>query len=97
MPAGLPRNAAKLVAAYRHALQPRLLVPCGLALAMATWNQVSGAPLDVIHEGCLLGGFLTYKVPLILKIADDNVPKVPMDGKCMGGWMDAWIEWMNVE
>ncbi|MEW5313649.1 MAG: hypothetical protein WDW38_005200 [Sanguina aurantia] len=44
---------AKILAAYRHALNPRLLV-----------------------LGCILGGFLSYKIALIIKLADDLSIKV---------------------
>lgn len=70
------RNAAKLVAAYQQALRPRLMVPFLLAVLMAAYNKNSEQPLELLYQGCLLGGFLSYKIALILKIADDNAPKV---------------------
>lgn len=29
-----------------------------------------------LAQTCLLGGFLTYKLPFLLKIIDENLPKV---------------------
>lgn len=72
------RNVAKIAVGYRYSLNPRLLIPIGLAGACFTYNNVYGseAPLGLIEEGCLLGGFLGYKVSLITKIYDDLKPKV---------------------
>jgi hypothetical protein len=57
------RWAAKLAATYRHALQPRLLVLPGLAGAVAAWNAaLPDAQLGPVEQGCLLGGFLSWKV-----------------------------------
>jgi len=73
----LVRAFAKFIAAYSHALKPRLLVLVGLGAITAAINQFpeSGVQVDLLHQSCLLGGFLTYKTPLILKIIDENTPK----------------------
>lgn len=73
---------AKVGAAYRHALQPRLLVLVAVAALAAAWNQLNpDQALDAAHQGSLLGGFLMYKVPLVLLVADDNLPKVRAAGE----------------
>ncbi|KAF5837044.1 hypothetical protein DUNSADRAFT_4924 [Dunaliella salina] len=77
------RKFKKLLAAYWHALKPRLLVPVALAaLGWAGHQAVSVSPegmeeplLDSFHQACLLLGFLCYKVPLFLRVGDANVPK----------------------
>lgn len=75
-----PRYAqlfAKWLASYRHALQPRLLVLISLFGAIAAYNSAfPEQPLSLIEEGCLIGGFLSYKVALILKVYDDLKPKI---------------------
>jgi hypothetical protein len=44
------RKAAKLAAAYSHALQPRLLVMVALAALVAGLNKVLDPPLDLLHQ-----------------------------------------------
>lgn len=76
----LARNAAKLGAAYRQALNPRLLVPAGLLGACAAWNAAFPEfPLGVVEAGCALGGFWSYKVALVLKVYDDLKPRAMTD------------------
>lgn len=60
----LARWGAKLLAAYRTALQPRLLVLPGLLAAAAAYNAAAGPEdqLGLVEQGCLLGGFLSWKV-----------------------------------
>ncbi|KAL4439962.1 hypothetical protein ABPG75_002963 [Micractinium tetrahymenae] len=73
----LARWAAKLFAAYRTALQPRLLVLPALLAAAAAYNAAA-APEDqlgLVEQGCLLGGFLSWKVALVLKIYEDLKPR----------------------
>ena len=84
MPTGALRNAATLLAAYKHALNPRLLVFVGLACLMGCYNSVAEEPLSRLEEGCLLLGFLSYKVSLILKVAADLAPKVCVWGGAGG-------------
>jgi hypothetical protein len=72
----LLRRAAKLAAAYRAALKPRLLVPVGMAAAVAVWNRLSGSPLPLLYEGCMMGGFLAYKGALLTKLLQELLPKV---------------------
>lgn len=62
----LARWAAKLLAAYRTALQPRLLVLPALLAAAAAYNAVAGpeGQLGLVEQGCLVGGFLSWKVRL---------------------------------
>ncbi|EFJ50235.1 hypothetical protein VOLCADRAFT_104055 [Volvox carteri f. nagariensis] len=75
------RRMAKVGCAYRQALQPRLLVPVALAGLSAAYNQIVGPEraLDLLHQGCLLGGFLSYKLALLIKLADDLTPKTYVD------------------
>ncbi|GFR52709.1 hypothetical protein Agub_g15338 [Astrephomene gubernaculifera] len=75
------RRLAKLGCAYRQALQPRLLVPVGLACLAAAYNRVAGPDhsLDLLHQGCLLGGFLSYKLALLVKLVDELTPKTYVD------------------
>lgn len=57
------RGAAKLFAAYGQALRPRLLVLPALLGAVAAWNSAfPEEPLGLLEQGCLLGGFLSWKV-----------------------------------
>ena len=74
----LLRNLAKVGIGYRYSLNPRLLIPIGLAMGCFAYNRVLGSetPLGLVEEGCLLGGFLGYKVALITKVYDDLKPKV---------------------
>jgi len=65
-----------VTAAYRAALRPRLLVPVGLACGVGVWNALSDAPLPLLYEGCLLGGFLAYKGALLTKLLQELLPKV---------------------
>lgn len=59
----LSRNAAKLLAGFRQALQPRLLVLPGLVAAVAAWNSAFPEDqLGLVEQACLLGGFLSWKV-----------------------------------
>lgn len=73
----LARWAAKLLAAYRTALQPRLLVLPALLAAAAAYNAVAGpeGQLGLVEQGCLVGGFLSWKVALVLKIYEDLKPR----------------------
>lgn len=42
-----------------------------------TWYVPHQGPqLDLLHEGCLLGGFLSYKIALLVKLVDELTPKV---------------------
>lgn len=72
----LLRRAAKLKAAYQKALSPRLLVPVGLGLLIGVYNRVTGDTMPVLLSGCLLLGFLSHKVALVIKLVDDLSPKV---------------------
>jgi hypothetical protein len=70
------RNVAKIGAAYRQSLNPRLLVPMGLLGAFAAWNAAfPDFQLGLVECGCALGGFWSYKVALILKTYDDLKPR----------------------
>ncbi|PRW33204.1 hypothetical protein C2E21_7817 [Chlorella sorokiniana] len=70
------RGAAKVAAAYRQALQPRLLVLPGLLAAAAAWNAAYPEDaLGLVEQGCLVGGFLSWKIALVLKIYEDLKPK----------------------
>lgn len=69
------RFFARILAAYLHALRPRLVVPIALAALVTLYNSFSAEPLGLIQEGCLFAGFLAYKAALITLVADANVPK----------------------
>lgn len=59
----LARWASKLAAGYRQALQPRLLVLPGLVAGVAAWNAAfPEQQLGLVELGCLVAGFLSYKV-----------------------------------
>jgi len=73
--------AAKLVAAYRHALQPRLLVPVALAATLAGAAAVAGGPVERLDAGCVLLGFLCYKGGLLGKLWEDLAPKAYGSGR----------------
>jgi hypothetical protein len=70
----LLRRLAKLAASYRAALRPRLLVPGALALGVAAFNAAAPQPLPLVDEGCVLAGFLAYKIALLIKVADAQWP-----------------------
>lgn len=72
----LLRRAAKVKAAYQKALQPRLLVLVGLGVLVGVYDRVTGETLPVLYSGCLLLGFLSYKLALITKLVSDLAPKV---------------------
>jgi hypothetical protein len=79
------RAVAKLIAAYRHALSPRLLIPAALIAGAAAWNAAA-APADqigLLEQGCALGGFASYKVALLLKTYDDLKPRAKTDEEMM--------------
>lgn len=70
------RNVAKLGAAYKQALTPRLLVPVGLVAACAAWNSTFPEnTIGIIEQGCMIGGYLSFKTALILKVYDDLKPR----------------------
>lgn len=68
---------AKIGAAYRMSLNPRLLILIGLVVATHVWNYFfqDEYHLGMVEKGCLVGGFLSYKMALILKIYDDLKPR----------------------
>ena len=74
---GMMQNIAKIGAAYRQSLTPRLFIPFGLVAACAAWNAALPEEyhLNIVEQGCMLGGFLSYKVALILKVYDDLKPR----------------------
>ena len=87
----LARGAAKLFAAYRHALQPRLLVLPGLLASAAAFNATLAGPegqLGLVEQGCLLGGFLSWKVRA-WAAAVALLPNALVDA-----WMDGWMDWL---
>lgn len=57
------RSLAQLAAALRQSLQPRLAVVVAMAASVAWYNQAfPETPLPTFYEGCVLLGFLSYKV-----------------------------------
>eukprot|EP00775_Hariotina_reticulata_P010099 gene10099-10255_t len=74
----LLRRAAKLKAAYQAALKPRLLVPVGLGLLIAVYNAVADEQLPLVYSGCLLLGFFSHKVALVVKLSFAEQPERPV-------------------
>ena len=76
----LLRKVKVLGAAYWHALaNPRLGVVVALGAAVGAGGAVAGRPAGeppLLEAGCLLLGFLSYKVALLLELWDDLKPKV---------------------
>lgn len=62
------RSAKKIVAAYRAALRPRLLVLVALVGAAAAYSSLAPQPLNGLQASALLGGFLTYKAGQFVSI-----------------------------
>lgn len=79
VPEGPMRNIARAGASYSHSLQPRLLCLIGLVAAMALYNanaeSLGSRPLTLIEQGAAVGGFLSYKVALILQVYEELKPK----------------------
>ena len=50
-------------------------MPIALAASIALFNAESGDTLTLTEEACVLGGFLSYKVALMLKVWDDLKPR----------------------
>ena len=50
-------------------------VPVVLAASIALFNAKSGDHLTLTEEACVLGGFLSYKVALVIKLWDDTRPR----------------------
>jgi hypothetical protein len=70
------RQGAKLTAAYQQALKPRLLVLVAMAATLGAYNQFAEEPLPLVYQGCTLGGFLSYKIALLLELFQQNTVKV---------------------
>lgn len=72
------RVLAKIGVGYRYSLNGRLLIPIGLVMACTAWNSTQDVDhqISLVEQGCLVGGFLGYKVALFTKIYDDLKPKV---------------------
>jgi hypothetical protein len=78
------RTLAKIGAAYRMSFNPRLLVLIGLLGGCAAWNaNFPDMKLGMVEQGCLIGGYLSYKIALILKIYDDLKPRPLTDEEMM--------------
>ncbi len=73
-----------MAAAYQQALRPRLLVPVAMAALLGAINLVAEEPLPLVYQGCALGGFLSYKIALLLETFQQNSLKVGA-GRA-GGW-----------
>jgi hypothetical protein len=72
----LARFIARLVAAYVQALSPRLLIPASLVGIIWIWDtSLPEFQLNLAEQGCMIGGFLSYKVALVLKVYDDLKPR----------------------
>ena len=71
------RTLNKIVVGLGYSLNARLLIPVGLVAGCALYNGVAGeGGLSLVEEGCMVGGFLGYKVALVTKVYDDLKPKV---------------------
>jgi len=71
------RTLNKVVVGLGYSLNARLLIPVGLVAGCALYNAVAGeGGLSLVEEGCMIGGFLGYKVALVTKVYDDLKPKV---------------------
>jgi len=79
------RTLAKIGIGYRYSLNPRLLLLIGLACSCAAWNALQPVEqqIGLVEEGCLLGGFLGYKISLFLKVYDDLKPKILTEEELM--------------
>lgn len=79
------RTLTKIGIGYRYSLNPRLLPLIGLACSCAAWNALQPVEkhIGLVEEGCLLGGFLGYKISLFLKIYDDLKPKILTEEELM--------------
>jgi hypothetical protein len=77
-PPGWVRRVKILGAAYWHALaNPRLGVLLALGASVRLGTVASGrTDPPLIEAGCLLLGFLSYKVALLLELWDELKPKV---------------------
>eukprot|EP00884_Botryococcus_braunii_P022578 jgi/Botrbrau1/9003/Bobra.0148s0106.1 len=69
------RTVAIGFAAYRHALQPRLLMLILLGAGVGAYNNFAADPLPPVVDLSLFVGFLSYKVALLLVMWDDLKPK----------------------
>lgn len=77
-PQGWLRRVKVLAAAYYHALaNPRLGVVVALGAAVGLGSAATGrTEPPLIEAGCLLLGFLSYKIALLLELWDELKPKV---------------------
>ena len=81
------RRVKVLGAAYWHALaNPRLGVVVALGAAVGAGTAASGRAADppLLEAGCLLLGFLSYKIALLLELWDDLKPKVDPEAGLRG-------------
>lgn len=51
-------------------------MPVALGCLIGVYGRATGDPLPTLYSGCLLLGFLSYKVALITKLVSDLTPKV---------------------
>jgi hypothetical protein len=72
------RAVKVLGAAYWHALaHPRLGIVVALGAAVSAGTAATGrSEPPLVEAGCLLLGFLSYKVALLLELWDDLKPKI---------------------
>ncbi|KAL3144325.1 hypothetical protein ABBQ32_004086 [Trebouxia sp. C0010 RCD-2024] len=63
---GLARPFAIGLAGYRAGLRPRLLIPVGLAAGIWACNQCGWHSVTRVEQGCLVLGFLSFKVVPLL-------------------------------
>jgi len=76
------RSVKRILAGFRAAFRPRLLILVGLAAATAGYNAVAAEHLPAGDMAALLVGFLSYKAGLVGQVlkglreapADDYVP-----------------------
>ncbi len=75
-----------MAAAYQQALKPRLLLPVAMAALLGVYNLVAEEPLALVYQGCALGGFLSYKLALLLETFEQNSLKVGCRRGHERGW-----------
>lgn len=65
------RSVKRILAGFRAAFRPRLLILVGLAAATAGYNAVAAEHLPAGDMAALLVGFLSYKAGLVVRCSSD--------------------------
>jgi hypothetical protein len=85
------RPVAKLAAAYQQALKPRLLLLVAMAATLGLYNKLAEEPLSLVYQGCALGGFLSYKLALLLELFQQNTVKVRRGAQAGTATWSSWL------